>query len=105
MAFLAIFVELSLDMRYTIEMMSGAADQSICDYLKLVDPQADRQDVAANLIGFPTAEQVKQAVQELSKAEVFELVLFEDCMSTLGIRLKLLDSTEDTHHTLIEEGL
>ena len=38
LAFLTIFVELSLDMRYTIEMMSGAADQSICDYIKLVDP-------------------------------------------------------------------
>ena len=26
-------------------------------------------------------------------------------MSTLGIRLRLLDSREDTHHTLIEEGV
>ena len=85
--------------------MSGAADQSVVDYIKLVDPEANRQDVAANLIGFPGSEQLKQSCSELSKEEVFDLVQFENCMSTLGIRLRLLDNTEDTHHTLIEEGL
>ena len=59
LAYLTIFVELSLDMRYTIEMLSGAADQSICDYIKLVDPEAAREDIAANLIGFPGSEQLR----------------------------------------------
>ena len=98
-------MQLSLDMRYTIEVLSGAPTQSICDYLKLVDQEIPREDVAANLIGFPGSAQMKQACSELNKNELFELVPFEHCMATLGIRLKLLDSTEDTHHTLIEEGV
>ena len=64
-----------------------------------------REDLAANLVGFPTADDLRQQVRELNRDSLFELVQFEDTMSTLGIRLKLLDSREDTHHTLIEEGV
>ena len=56
---LTIFVKLSLDMRYTIEVMSGEPNQDICDYLKIVSLEAAREDVAANLLGFPSAEQLK----------------------------------------------
>ena len=99
------FVQISLDMRYTIEVTSGEPNQDVCDYLKIVPLDASREDVAANLIGFPGATQLKQEVTELTRQELFEIVEYENTMSTLAIRLKLLDSTEDTHHTLIEEGL
>ena len=92
-------------MRYTIEVTSGEPNQDICDYLKIVSLEASRADVAANLLGFPSAEQLRTELGPLDKQEVFELVTPECTMSTLGIRLKLLDSTEDTHHTLIEEGV
>ena len=106
LAFLTIFVQLSLDMRYTIEVLSGDCDQQVCDYIKLVDQDTPREDVAAHLLGFPSAEQLKsEFTGDLNKEELFDLVQFENCMSTLGIRLRLLDSSEQTHHSLIEEGL
>lgn len=105
LAFLTIFVKLSIDMRFTIEVLSGHPDQSILDYLKLVDMNLPRDDLAANLLGFPSATELRQQVRELNRDSLFELVLFENTMSTLGIRLRLLDSRQDTHHTLIEEGL
>lgn len=60
MAFLAIFVQLSLDMRYTIEVLGSDCNQRICDYLKLVDQETPREDVAAHLLGYPSAEEIKQ---------------------------------------------
>lgn len=92
-------------MRTTIELQGGNPDQSILDYLQLVDSETPRKDLAANLLGFPSSAELIEQVQELDKNQLFELVQFEDTMSTLGIRLKLLDSREQTHHTLIEEGM
>ena len=92
-------------MRATIELLSGNADQSILDYLNLVDSETARKDLAANLLGFPGSAEMLEQVKDLDKDELFELVQYEDTMSTLGIRLKLLDCTNETHHTLIEEGV
>ena len=60
-------------MRHTIEVMSNAADQSVLDYLALVDPKAPREDLAAQLLGFPGAEQFNSELnEELTKQEIFE---------------------------------
>ena len=63
LAFLTTFVTLSIDMRYIIEVLSNETDQSICDYLKLVDMNLPREDLAANLLGFPTANELRQQVR------------------------------------------
>ena len=105
LAFLAIFVTLAIDMRLTVELLGGRCDQSIRDYLQLVSPSVPREDLAANLLGFANSQEMKSQVTELDKLQMLALVQFEHTMSTLGIRLKLLDCRQDTHHTLIEEGL
>lgn len=92
-------------MRYTIEVSTSNADQSICDYLKLVDMNVPREDLAANIMGFASATELLEQVHELNRESLFDLVLYENTMSTLGIRLKLLDSRDETHHTLIEDGV
>ena len=51
------FVQIALDLRYTIEVSSPETNQACCDYLKLVPLESDRADVAATLLGFPSAEQ------------------------------------------------
>ena len=103
LAFLTMFVQLSIDMRYTIEVLGGDANQFICDYLKRVDPEIAREDLAANLLGFPSNDQmIRECHPNLTKTDVFDLVTFENTMSTLGIRLKLLHTTEETQPDLIE---
>lgn len=56
LAFLTSFVVLSIDMRYTIEVQGGSPNNLVCDYLKRVSPDVNREDLAANLVGFPSAE-------------------------------------------------
>ena len=77
-------------MRITIETNTGS-DQDALNYLRVVDDQ-DRELLAAKLLDFQSVEELKEAFQDLPYHDLFELVKMEDCMSTLGIRMKLLDS-------------
>ena len=77
-------------MRITIETNTGS-DQDALNYLRVVDDQ-DRELLAAKLLDFQSVEELKEAFQDLPYHDLFELVKMEDCFSTLGIRMKLLDS-------------
>ena len=77
-------------MRITIETNTGS-DQDVLNYLRVVEEQ-ERELLAAKLLDFQSVEELKEAFQDLPYHDLFELVKMEDCMSTLGIRMKLLDS-------------
>ena len=77
-------------MRITIELNTGS-DQDVLNYLRVVEAE-DRELLAAKLLDFKSVEELREAFQDLPYHDLFDLVKMEDCMSTLGIRLKLLDS-------------
>ena len=89
-------------MRITIETNVGI-DQDVLNYLRLVEGQ-EREELAARLLDFKTVEELKEAFQDLPYHDLFELVNMEDCFSTLGIRLKLLDSAANEEKKIEEDG-
>ena len=80
---------MAIDMRIEIEVNS-LNDQDVINYLKLVEGQ-DRGELVAKLLDFESLNNLKQVNQDLPYHELFELIPIENVMSTLGIRLKLLD--------------